>query len=213
MADKAKVAELGKDFIEWLYRNGTVKIKSNTKLKVYAAPDTSDAEFQRMCAAASTAKAADPSSSGSSYASKVATLQNKIEAQELDVKAAEKEVSQRTLESVATGGAVVASLLGVGRKKSISSSMTKMRMVQTAKDKLEKEEVTLENLKEQLRLLQESQGITPAAAGTAQTFPVTEIPLSPTKSDIFSDVFGVAWMPYYIVKVGGQKQEIPAFKK
>mgnify|MGYP000955451160 CR=1 FL=1 len=214
LSDKAKVTELGKDFIEWLYRNGTVKIKSNSKLKVYAAPDTSDAEFQKLCAAASAARAADPSSSGSSYASKVATLQNKIEAQELDVKAAEKEVSQRTLESVATGGAVVASLLGVGRKKSISSSMTKMRMVQTAKDKLEKEEATLANLKEQLRLLQESQGIAPSTtAGTPQAFPVTEIPLSPTKSDIFSDVFGVAWMPYYIVKVGGQKQEIPAFKK
>ena len=213
MADKAKVTELGKDFIEWLYRNGTVKIKSNSKLKVYATPGTSDAEFQRMCAAASTAKAADPSSSNSSYASKLASLQDKIEAQEFDVKAAENDVSQRTFESVATGGAVVASLLGVGRKKSLSSSMTKMRLVQTAKARLEKEKITLENLKEQLRVLQASQGITPATANTPQTFPVTEVSLSPTKSDIFSDVFGVAWMPYYLVKVDGQKQEIPAFKK
>jgi hypothetical protein len=210
MADKAKVANLGKDFLEWLYRSGTVRIKANSKLKVYASPETSDAEFQKMCAEA--AKTGGTSSSGQSYAAKVAALQDKIDAQELDVKAAENAVTQRTLESVATGGAVVASLLGVGRKKSLSSSMTKMRMVQTAKDKLEKEKVALENLKEQLQQLQVSQGGMQQAVGSA-TYQVSEIPLAPTKSDIFSDVFGVTWMPYYLVKVGGQTQEIPAFKK
>lgn len=214
MADKSKVNNLEKDFMEWLYRNGTVKIKANSQLKVYAEPGTSDAEFQKLCAAASSARISDPSSANSSYAKKVATLQDKIEAQELDVKAAEGEVTQRTLESVATGGAVVAGLLGIGRKKSVSSSMTKMRMVQTAKDKLEKEKQTLENLKEQLAALQASQSGAPAAApGTVATYAATEIPLSPTKSDIFSDVFGIAWVPYYVVKNGSQSLEIPAFQK
>jgi hypothetical protein len=45
------------------------------------------------------------------------------------------------------------------------------------------------------------------------TYAATEIPLSPTKSDIFSDVFGIAWVPYYIVKNGSQTVEIPAFQK
>lgn len=213
MTDKAKVTNLGKDFIEWLYRNGTVKIKANTQLKVYTEPGTSDADFQKLCAAASAAKTADPSAGNSSYAKKVAALQDKIETQEMDVKAAENEVTQRTIESVATGGAVVASLFGIGRKKSVSSSMTKMRLVQSAKDKLEKEKQTLENLKEQLAALQASQSGAPAAPGTVATYAATEIPLSPTKSDIFSDVFGIAWVPYYIVKNAGQSLEIPAFQK
>lgn len=211
--DKAKVANLGKDFLEWLYRNGSVKIKANTQLKVYVSPDTSDADFQSMCAAASAAKVADPAKSGSAYANKVTSLQNKIEAQELDVKAAENEVSQRTLESVATGGAMIASFLGVGRKKSLSSSMSKMRLVQNAKDRLEKEKQTLENLKEQLVALQASQsGAHPTNAGTT-SFEMSEIPLTPTKSDIFSEVFGVVWLPFYSVKNGGQTLEIPAYKK
>ncbi|MEA5077563.1 MAG: DUF87 domain-containing protein [Anaerolineaceae bacterium] len=214
MTDKAKVTNLGKDFIEWLYRNGTVKIKTNAQLKVYAEPGTSDADFQKLCAAASAAKISDPAAGNSTYAKKVATLKDKIEAQEMDVKAAENEVTQRTIESVATGGAVVASLLGIGRKKSVSSSMTKMRMVQTAKDKLEKEKQTLENLQEQLTALQASQsGAQTTSAGTPAAFAATEIPLSPTKSDIFSDVFGIAWVPYYIVKNAGQSLEIPAFQK
>ena len=214
LTDKTKVNNLGKDFIEWLYRNGTVKLKANTQLKVYASPDTSDADFQKKCAAASAAKASTPSGSGSSYATKLTALQNKIEAQELDVKAAEKEVTERNLESVATGGAMVASWLGVGRKKGLSSTASKVRMAQNAKDKLEKEQQTLENLKEQLAALQASQsGLQPAAAGSTAAYAVTEVPLTPAKSDIFSDVFGVAWMPYYLVKNGTETSEIPAFSK
>jgi hypothetical protein len=192
-----------------LYRNGTVKIKANNQLKVYASPDTSDAEFQKMCAAASVTKTTSSSTSGS----KLVTLQNKIEQQELDVKAAENAVTQRNLEAMTTGGGVVLGMLGVGRKKSLSSGVSKLRMVQAAKDKLAKEKQDLENLKEQLAALQASQnGAVPAGSGTTTSFTATELPLSPTKSDIFSDVFGVAWMPYYIVKVGGQTQEIPAYK-
>ena len=40
---------------------------------------------------------------------------------------------------------------------------------------------------------------------------VTEVSISPTKSDIFSEVFGVAWVPYYIVEQGGKTMELPAF--
>jgi hypothetical protein len=214
MADKVKVANLGKDFLEWLYRNGTIKIKANSQLKVYAGPDTSDADFQKACAAASAAIAAGASKAGSSYANKLTTLQNKIEAQELDVKAAEKEVTERNLDSVATGGMMVASWLGLGRKKSLSSATSKMRLAQSAKDRLEKEQQTLENLKEQLAALQASQsGVQTSATGTTTAYAVTEIPLSPAKSDIFSDVFGVAWMPYYVVNANGQTTEIPAFSK
>ena len=40
---------------------------------------------------------------------------------------------------------------------------------------------------------------------------VTEISISPTKSDIFSEVFGVAWVPFYLVEQGGKTIELPAF--
>ena len=79
------------------------------------------------------------------YSTKILTLQNKIEAQEMDVKTAENSVNQRTLEEVASAGAFALSMLG-GRKKSLSSSVSKERMRQTAKDKLGKEKLDLENL-------------------------------------------------------------------
>jgi len=39
------------------------------------------------------------------------------------------------------------------------------------------------------------------------------VPLAPQKKDIFLELFGVAWMPHYLLKVGEETQEIPAFKR
>ncbi len=40
---------------------------------------------------------------------------------------------------------------------------------------------------------------------------ITEIPILPKKTDIYVNLFGVAWMPFYQVASGGQTIEIPAF--
>jgi hypothetical protein len=40
---------------------------------------------------------------------------------------------------------------------------------------------------------------------------VTEIPISAQKKDILLDFFGVAWMPYHLVKLDDQTFELPGF--
>ncbi|MBI4732267.1 MAG: hypothetical protein HY781_09125, partial [Chloroflexi bacterium] len=40
---------------------------------------------------------------------------------------------------------------------------------------------------------------------------ITDVPVLPKKTDIYVNLFGVAWMPYYQVGSGGQVVEIPAF--
>jgi hypothetical protein len=39
----------------------------------------------------------------------------------------------------------------------------------------------------------------------------TEITVNPKKTDIFVDLFGAAWVPFYNVRVGGTVIELPAF--
>jgi hypothetical protein len=41
---------------------------------------------------------------------------------------------------------------------------------------------------------------------------IEEIKVPPFKKDILIDLFGVAWMPYYVVDSGGRKIELKAFK-
>ena len=217
LSDKARVAAMGKDFLDWVLRTGTLKIKANALLKVYAGPEVSEEAFKQQCSAAiQTAMQGDVDKINQTYSAKIAALQNKIEAQQMDVKAAENALSQRTLDEVASGGAVVLGLLGVGRKKSLSSSVSKVRMTQGAKDKVAKEKLDLQNLNEQLQQLQQAKDTALKALNdkfSTQAEQVGEIPVATTKSNIFSDVFGVAWLPYYLVKINGQSSEISAFTK
>ena len=41
---------------------------------------------------------------------------------------------------------------------------------------------------------------------------VTELPIMPTKTNIYLDVFGVAWAPYYSVEESGSEKLFPAWK-
>ncbi|MHC1739574.1 MAG: ATP-binding protein [Anaerolineaceae bacterium] len=216
LSDQARVTAMGKDFLDWVFRSATIKIKANNLLKVYAGPEVSQDAFKMQCSQAiQSAMQVDVDKVNQTYDTKITALQNKIEAQTMDVKAAGNSVSQRTMEEVATGGALVLSLLS-GRKRSLSSSVSKVRMTQAAKDKLEKEKLDLQNLQEQLQQLQAARNAALKSLNdkwSTQAGLVTEIPLTPTKSSIFSDVFGVAWMPYYIVKVNGQTNELPAYTR
>ena len=40
---------------------------------------------------------------------------------------------------------------------------------------------------------------------------ISEVTVAPKKTDIYVDLFGVAWMPYYLVDSGGELLELPAF--
>ena len=216
LVNKSKISELSKDFLDWIFRSGTIKVKANLLLKVYASPETSESDFRTRCAAAvKGTMQAEVEKINQTYRTKISSLQNKIETQQLDVKAAENAVSQRSLEEIAAGGAVVLSLFG-GRKKSLSSSVSKLRLTQAAKDNLEQEKKNLENLNEQMQQLEQTKAAALKSLNdkwASQTDQISEIPITPTKSAIFSDVFGVAWMPYYSVKSNGQTVEIPAFQK
>jgi hypothetical protein len=216
LSQEKRVADMQKDFVEWLFRTGTIKLKSNQALKVTVGPEVSDADFQKQIAEAiNTQKQADLDKVNQKYDTKIQALQRKIDSQEMDVQNAQRKVSNRTMETVATGGAAILGML-TGRKRSLSSSVTKVRMASEAKDQLNEEKQSLEQLKEQLVEMQKnlaSELDAVNARWSTSAGQVTEIPLAPTKSNIFMDVFGVVWLPYYAVSSGGKSIEIPAFKR
>jgi predicted nucleic acid-binding Zn-ribbon protein len=174
------------------------------------------ADFQRKASEAmQQAVEEEVEKASKTFETKIAALERKIESQELDVKAAESSVNQRRLETFATGGAAVIGML-TGRKRSISGTLSKNRMASAAKDRLEAEKTTLEQYKDQLAelMLQKDElvkEVTEKWEGVADE--VTEITVKPTKSDIFSDIFAVVWLPYYLVEREGKKLELPAFRR
>lgn len=214
LGDAKKTTDLQKDFLEWIYRTGSIRLRSNTALKVYATPEMTQADFHTRCTEAAREMAsAEIEKVSSTLDTKISTLQRKIDAQELDVKAAQNAVNQRNLESLATGGSALLGML-TGRKRSLSSTMSKVRMSEAAKDRKLAEEQDLDAFNDQMKelLLQKEKAIKLINEKWADvTTKVAEVSITPTKSDIFSELFGVGWLPYYLTENTGSQVEVPAF--
>ncbi|MGB9586523.1 MAG: hypothetical protein ACPL7A_03770, partial [Anaerolineales bacterium] len=41
---------------------------------------------------------------------------------------------------------------------------------------------------------------------------ISEVPIIAQKKDVLLELFGVAWMPFYLVRWNDREQEVPAFK-
>ena len=143
-------------------------------------------------------------------------MEAKIRRQELEVKEAEDEIGQRRLEELGTHGELLISMLTSKRRRSVSSSLTKRRMTQQAKDDFEQETEELTALQKQLDALEAEQdeAIEKAKEEWGEVASdVSEVPLNPYKKDIFVEMFGVAWAPYYQIMDGSRVREVPAFER
>ena len=126
---------------------------------------------------------------------------------------AEDRLGSRRLEEAGTHGEMLLALLSK-RKKSISSSLTKRRMTAEAKDKLQNEKKDVEAAIENLEAMQTEMNaaITQLEQGwSAKGNDISEITITPLKKDIFVELFGVAWVPYYVVEIEGRTRRICAF--
>lgn len=204
------------DFEDWVFRNGTVRVKVNQALKVFADPSISDAEFREKCSqAAREAVEADLKKLAATYEKKLDATSSKLKKQQLEVEQQKSELSSRRVEELGTAGELLVGLLG-GRKRSVSKSITKRRMTSQSKLDLKQEEEELallikqdETLRTEYALAQEEV----KEKWAREVNNVVEVPVNPTKTNIFLDNFCIAWVPYYQVKSGGTVSEVLAARR
>lgn len=215
LSDAKRFSGLQRDFEEWVFRNGTLKVRANESLKVYAGPEVTTAEFRKLCAdAARDAMKTDQDKIEAAYDRKIDTLKEKIRKQTNKVEELQREVSQRTAEEVGKGLETIVSLFG-GRKRSVSGNLAKRRMTAGAKADLNTAREDLESLNKQLEELTELKENEQKELEEKWARVVddeSEVPVNTTKSNIYTDFFGVAWVPYYQAEFAGQIVEIPACK-
>ena len=213
--DGKLLAALQKDFADWVYRSTSVTARANESLKVYAGPDVSQAEFMKACAdAAREARDAEMAKKTAVLDRQIKTLQDKLGREERELRQDEAELRNRNIESAANALELGASLFGLGRKKSISTQLTKHRLSQSAKDDVEESRDVIGEYQKQLAELQRSRqevaDEVQAAWGDVVN-KITEVTISPKKTDIYLNLFGVVWEPFYLVKSTNETQELPAF--
>jgi len=214
--DVKLMTALQKDFTDWVFRNSSVKARANQALKVFAGPDVSHAEFMKACAdAAREARDAEIVKKTAPLDRQLKTLEDKLAREEREIREDEAELSHRKMEEASIHIENVTSLFGGRRSgRRLSSSLTKRRMTEQAKADVEESHDTIAQFKQQFADLEKRREEIIAEIndrwGSAVN-EITEVTITPKKTDVFVNLFGVAWMPYYIVQTDVDAIELPAF--
>ena len=214
LTDGAKLRELETDFKDWIYHTVTVTVRSNEELEVFAGPQVPQGDFRRMCAeAAENALKEEREKVESAFKKKLDTIKDRLMREKRELDEDEAELSQRKLEEVGTHAENLISLLA-GRQRRMTTSLTKRRMTSQAKadvqeslDSIEQYKKDIEELeRERLGSLEE---VEEKWQGILEN--TIEISVTPYKKDILAELFGVAWMPYYLYDDGGRRVELAAY--
>ncbi len=214
--DVKLMTALQKDFTDWVFRNSAVKARANQALKVFAGPDVSQAEFMTACAeAAREARDAEIAKKLATLDRQLKTHEDKLAREERELREDEAELSHRKMEEAGTHLENLTGLFG-GRRKStrLSSSLTKRRMTEQAKAEVEESVDAIEQFKGQIKELEKRRAEVLAEINDRWgrlVNEITEVTIAPKKTDVFVKLFGVAWMPHYIIQSDTDTFELPAF--
>jgi hypothetical protein len=214
--DVKLMTALQRDFTDWVFRNSSVKARANQTLKVFAGPDVSPAEFMKACAdAAREARDAEIDKKTAQIDRQLKSLEDKLAREERELAKDEDELSNRKMEEAGTHIENITGLFGGRRKASrLSSSLTKRRMTQQARADVEESKEAIKEFNRQIEELQQQREEVIAEINDRWGRVVnenTEVTIAPKKTDVLVDVFGVAWMPHYVIQSATETFELPAF--
>jgi hypothetical protein len=207
------VSAAQKDFIDWVYRSGAIRIFANETLKVYSAPDDSHATFRQRCdESARAALKTESERIDTAFAVKLNALARKVDKQESIVDKYEDVLDRRRMEEVGNNFELIFSIFS-RRKRSISSALSKGRMTSTARAELEAADQALDALQQQYHDLeaQKAEEIRQAQERWARAVgAINEVPLTPLRKDIYLEIAALAWIPVYLLQAEGRTLEAPA---
>jgi hypothetical protein len=209
------IGDLEKDFTEWIYRTQTMTLRINETLGVVAGPDVSDEAFRKMCEDAVEEKKDQAIEAiKAKYEAKLDKLEDMLQDELQELEEDKQEFNHRRMEE---GGKLVENVIGLlgGRRRSLSTSLTKRRMTSKAKADVEESEQEIAGIEEDLKELEEELADELKSIETqfdSVIDQVIEEPVSPYKKNIFTEMFGLLWLPYYAFEQNGAWVTVPAFE-
>ncbi len=208
------LAALQKDFLDSVYRAGSLRLFANNALKLYSDPDESQASFRQKCAeAAREGLKTESDKLAASFDARLDTLERKITRQKMNLRKLDDQVNQRRMEEFSTGAEVLFSVFSK-RKRRLSSSISKHRLTSQAQSDQDTADKVLEGLldefddlkKQRAEALSQAQERWSRAAAGASEFTV-----APLRKNVFLQAGGIIWLPAYILQAEGRAFEAPAY--
>jgi hypothetical protein len=215
-SDSTTLRKFETDFKDWIYYEQKATVLVNEPLKVYAGPQIPQDKFHQMCQEAAEEKLeAEIEKTNASYDKKIGVIQDRLAREERELREDETELSQRKLEEFGTHAETILSLFS-GRRRKITTSLSKRRMTSNAKADVEESIESIEAYKRDIEDLtkEREQKIADIRAKWDEIAQATsEMTVTPYKKDILVELFGVAWFPYHVIDRDGRAIELPAYGK
>lgn len=209
------INDLGKDFEEWIYRTQTMTLRINEQLGVVAGPDVSDEDFRKMCEdAVEKKKDEEIEAIKAKYEKKLDSLEDKLKKEMQELEDDKLELSHRRMEEAGKGLETIVGLFA-GRRRSISSSLTKRRMTSQAKADVEESEKQIIEIEQDMKEMQEELRKELEKVNEHWEDAVSKVieePVSPYKKNIFIEMFGILWLPQYAFDQDGKWVMAPAYE-
>jgi hypothetical protein len=213
LSDGKMMRSLKSDFVDWAYRRSSVTVFANQTLKHFAGPPMTEGEFRKQVSEeAREGRDAEVKKLEGVYKKKFNALQRKLNKEKRELEEDRSEHAQRRMEELGTH--IENIFGGKASSRRFSTSLRKRRMTSQAKSDIKESKEVIEELEYEMDSLREEAEI---AIGEVEekweeiASEIEEISVSPYKKDILIDTFGVAWMPYHNIDVGGLTIELPGF--
>jgi len=188
-------------------------IRLNPSLDVVVGPDVSEDEFRRLCEQAAEKKQeADIEAIKQKHQKQMESLKTKFEKEDARLAKLEQELGHRRMEEIGKG---LENALGLvlGRRRTLTTSLTKRRMTSRAKADLEKAQQDVKTEKAILDLAAQHGEELEQVDGKWQSThdDIIDEPVSPFKKNIFMEKFGLLWLPYYAFQQEDEWVTVPAY--
>ena len=186
-----------KEFEHWIYETDSLVIFRSKETNLLSEIGEERTAFEkRVSDAAQEKMKLKLSAAEKKFKTKLTTAQNRVDRQKLKVDKYEKEVDSRKIELGAKGAQALLNLVTKKKLTGLSSSLTKNRMMQESKAKLEDAQQVLSDYEEALADLEtqlNEQKDLLSEEWDPSALVIDEIRLTPTKQNIRIEKFGILW--------------------
>ncbi|MBN1978604.1 MAG: DUF853 family protein [Anaerolineae bacterium] len=216
LARSRDLAQLAKDFADYLYYNASVTILYNPALDLYGDVGENRRDFRVRCGEeAERQRDAELKKARAAMDKKIDAVEKQMRREERELKADEAELAARKRDEVLGIGESAFNLLS-GRRAStaLSRASRKRTMTQKAKSDVEESLEAIEDLEGQLQALEEEwqdQAADIKDAWADRLEEIEEFELKPRRTDVTVSFCGLAWVPVWrVVLEDGRQVDLPA---
>ncbi len=216
MTDRARLTALKNEVVDYLTRTAGMTLPYNSTLDIYGTPGAGFQDFQiRTTAAAREARDAEIDKVTAKYEAIFDRLEEKIRREERELRTDKQALQDLGQEELFTLGEAVVSLMKGHTAYTLSRVSRARRYKGQAKGDVAESnavirEVEVEMDAAQQRFEYELQQINAKWKQIAGT--VEEVRVTPFKKDIYPELFGICWMPEYLLDVNGVQAKLKAWE-